>query len=67
MLIFANKQDIEGALTLEEISEILQLKAIEAGARHTQVVACSAVTGDGLLKGFDWLVGDISQRIYLHE
>ena len=33
----------------------------------SQVVACSAVTGEGLLQGFDWMVGDISQRIYLFE
>ncbi len=32
---------------------------------HVQVVACSAMTGQGVLEGFSWLVHDISQRIYL--
>ena len=35
--------------------------------RHCQTVACSAVSGDGLLTGFDWLVGDISSRVFLLE
>lgn len=67
LLIFANKQDIAGAVPLEDIGRILGLDALAAGSRHTQIVACSAVTGDGLLQGFDWMVGDISQRIYLYE
>ena len=65
--MFANKQDIAGALPLEEISKRLDLAALEGGGRHTLVVACSAVTGDGLLRGVDWVVGDISARIYLYE
>lgn len=35
--------------------------------RHCRVVACSAVSGAGLLDGFDWLVKDISSRIYLFD
>lgn len=33
--------------------------------RHWQIVGCSAYTGEGLLKGFDWLVQDIASRIYM--
>lgn len=35
--------------------------------RHCRIVACSAVTGSGILDGFDWLVKDISSRIYLYD
>ena len=36
--------------------------------RHTRIVACSAATGEGLLTAFDWLVADISSRVFLlHE
>ncbi len=29
------------------------------------IVGCSAVTGNGLMIGVDWIVNDISQRIFL--
>lgn len=45
--------------------KVLDLPAM--GARHWRIVPCSAVTGAGLLEGFDWVVGDISSRIYLLE
>ncbi|XP_004299978.1 PREDICTED: ADP-ribosylation factor-like protein 2 [Fragaria vesca subsp. vesca] len=64
LLILANKQDIKGALTLEEISKVLNLEAIDK-TRHWNIVGCSAYTGEGLLEGFDWLVQDIASRIYV--
>ena len=63
LLIFANKQDIEGALTSEEILRALDLEALLK--RHWRVAGCSAVSGGGLLDAFDWIVGDIGNRIYL--
>ena len=65
LLIFANKQDVDGALTASEIEKVLRLG--DLGARHWKVVACSAVTGSGLDNGFGWLVGDIASRIFLLE
>jgi len=35
------------------------------GARHWRVAGCSAVTGEGLLGAFEWVVGDVQSRIYL--
>jgi hypothetical protein len=32
--------------------------------RHWRIVECSAHTGEGLLEGFEWIVKDISSRIY---
>merc|ERR1712059_122896 len=46
LLVFANKQDLAGALTKAEISKILDLEKITKD-RHVLVVGCSAVTGDG--------------------
>lgn len=77
VLILANKQDVGGALGSEEIREALGLMADEGGGscgesgteigkdRHWAVFACSAITGEGLAGGMDWLVGDISERIFL--
>jgi len=31
---------------------------------HWQIVWCSAVTGENLLPGIDWLIDDISARIF---
>ncbi|KAB1212224.1 ADP-ribosylation factor-like protein 2 [Morella rubra] len=64
LLILANKQDIKGALTPEEIAKVLNLEAMDR-TRHWKIVGCSAYTGEGLLEGFDWLVQDIASRIYV--
>jgi ADP-ribosylation factor-like protein 2 len=61
----ANKQDLPGALSLPEISEALQLSDESISGRHWTVMACSAVTGDGLVEGVEWLVNDISSRIFV--
>ncbi|XP_057453642.1 ADP-ribosylation factor-like protein 2 isoform X3 [Lotus japonicus] len=64
LLILANKQDIRGALTPDEIAKVLNLEAMDK-SRHWNIVGCSAYTGDGLLEGFDWMVQDIASRIYM--
>ncbi|KAL1815507.1 hypothetical protein DCAR_0519773 [Daucus carota subsp. sativus] len=64
LLILANKQDIQGALSPEEIAKVLNLEAMDK-TRHWKIVGCSAYTGMGLLEGFDWLVQDIASRIYV--
>ena len=65
--MLANKQDIAGALSLEALAEALGLAQLAGRGRHARVVACSAVTGDGLLAAFDWMVGDVASRIYLMD
>lgn len=62
LLVFANKQDLPGALSVEEIKNTLQLDNIKT--HHWQIVNCSAVTGENLLSGMDWLLQDISARIF---
>jgi small GTP-binding protein len=63
LLILANKQDLPGALSAADIKKVLELKA--AGTRHWRILGCSAVTGAGLLAGFDWVLSDIQGRIQL--
>lgn len=65
VLVFANKRDIQGAMSLEAITDALGLKNLVN--RRWRVVPCSAVTGDGLLEGFDWLVNDCAERIYMFD
>ena len=63
LLIFCNKQDIEGAMSVKEIKEFLDLDSITT--RHWGVIPCSAMTGFGLLEGISWLADDISKRIFM--
>jgi|TARA_B110000003_G_scaffold123643_2_gene126031 ADP-ribosylation factor-like protein 2 len=65
VLIFANKRDIQGAMDVDAMVDALGLKTLVN--RHWNIVACSAVTGEGLLEGFDWLVKDCADRIYMFD
>jgi ADP-ribosylation factor-like protein 2 len=65
LLIFANKNDLPGSVTSQYIAEILELQKIQK--RHYHIESCSAVTGDGLKDGIDWLIKDIANRIYFLE
>ncbi|KZT62168.1 ARF/SAR superfamily [Calocera cornea HHB12733] len=62
LLIFANKQDIKGALSVKEINEALALGSIKS--HRYRILPCSAVTGENLVEGFDWVVDDIASRLY---
>jgi len=53
LLVLANKQDMEGAMTAMEISQSLKLHALKQ--QSWQIQACSAVTGLGLHEGMDWV------------
>lgn len=67
LLVFANKQDVDEALSVDEISNILHLTNENAKMknRHWKIVPCSALTGEGLATGLEWVVGDIAGRIFL--
>lgn len=62
LLVFANKQDLPGAMSAEEIKAALELENIKT--HHWQIVSCSAVTGERLLEGINWMTTDISSRIF---
>lgn len=62
LLVLANKQDMPGALSPREISDVLDLDAIKT--HHWSVVGVSAVTGEKLLPAIDWLIDDIVKRIF---
>lgn len=62
LLVFANKQDLPGALPAEEIKQALDLDSVKS--HHWMILGCSAVTGEHLLTGIDWLIDDIASRIF---
>lgn len=57
LLVFANKQDAQGSLNAQQISDALGLSEIKT--RQWTIQETSALRGSGLFEGFDWLVTQI--------
>ncbi len=54
LLIMANKQDVAGAASVAEVAAALGVTMIQN--RTWTIVKTSAMTGEGLTQGMDWLV-----------
>jgi small GTP-binding protein len=62
LLILANKQDIPGACTSSEIEASLGVEKLRRSGRTVYVQASSALTGDGLYEGLDWMCDVLSKK-----
>jgi len=60
LLVFANKQDLPGAMKVQEVTERLGLNKLRN--RQWYIQGASAPTGDGLYEGLDWLSNTLSKR-----
>ncbi|SCW03662.1 LAFE_0G15412g1_1 [Lachancea fermentati] len=60
LLVFANKQDQPGALSASEVSK--QLNLVELKDRSWSIVASSAIKGEGISEGLDWLIDVIKEE-----
>ena len=60
LLVFANKQDLPHAMSVNEITEKLGLASLRS--RQWYVQAACATTGEGLYEGLDWLSNTLSKR-----
>jgi len=61
LLVLANKQDLplgQGRLTPAQVSEALGLTDLRQ--REWQIMGCSALTGEGLMEGMDWMVSKLA-------
>ncbi|KAL4075577.1 ADP-ribosylation factor family-domain-containing protein [Scleroderma citrinum] len=65
LLVFANKQDIQGSMSDKEIRNLLDLPGIKS--HHWKIWPCSAVTGQNLVSGLDWVVEDVAGRLYYNS
>merc|ERR1712060_476569 len=63
--LLLQQERIAGACSAEEIRDILGLDTVDT--RHWRIAACSAYTGEGLAAGVDWLVQDITSRIFMYD
>jgi ADP-ribosylation factor protein 1 len=61
ILIFANKQDLPHAMSVNEITQRLGLDQL---LRHRQwtIQGCCATSGDGLYEGLDWLTNTLNHK-----
>lgn len=62
--MFKNKSDVEGAMTEEEIRQALRLDEIKS--HRWRIMTCSAVTGQNLRHGLEWVVQDAKDRLFLY-
>merc|ERR1712032_195527 len=60
LLVFANKQDLRGAMDASEVADKLGLRKLQN--RRWYIQSASATRGDGLTEGLDWLSKTVSSR-----
>jgi len=59
LLVFANKQDLPNAMSVQEVRD--KLHQINLRHREWYIQASSALNGDGLWEGLDWLTSVLSK------
>jgi len=60
VLVFANKQDLPGAMSASEVTDKLGLHNLRS--RQWFIQSACATTGDGLYEGLDWLAQTLAKR-----
>ncbi|CAD5209489.1 unnamed protein product [Bursaphelenchus xylophilus] len=60
LMVIANKQDIQGCLTVAEIHKALGLDALRN--RSFQIFKASATKGEGLDEAMEWLANALQQK-----
>lgn len=61
LLVMANKQDIKGCLSAQQIKTRLALGKLKD--RTWAIKKCIAITGEGVLEAMDWLSDQIEATI----
>ncbi|KAI8346669.1 ADP-ribosylation factor family-domain-containing protein [Mortierella sp. GBAus27b] len=60
LLVFANKQDLPGAMTPAEVTEKLELNSMRE--RPWYVHPSCATTGEGLFEGLNWMSQNVKSK-----
>ena len=60
VLVFANKQDLPNAMSVNEVTERLGLNQLRN--RQWYIQSTCATTGDGLYEGLDWLSNTLNKK-----
>ncbi|KAJ6160558.1 hypothetical protein N7470_003954 [Penicillium chermesinum] len=64
LLVFLNKTDVEQCMTEEEVRKRLDLDSIKT--HKWTILPCSAMTGQNLNEGLEWVVQDAKDRLFLY-
>jgi len=62
LLVYANKQDLPNAMSVNEVTERLGLNQLRN--RQWYIQSTCATTGDGLYEGLDWLSNTLNKKKY---
>ena len=60
-MVLANKQDLETAMTVKEVSDSLELDTIDSHA--IQIFGISVYKSEGLYEAFDWLEKKLTEVV----
>eukprot|EP00095_Tigriopus_kingsejongensis_P012664 maker-scaffold22_size673200-snap-gene-1.15 protein:Tk12664 transcript:maker-scaffold22_size673200-snap-gene-1.15-mRNA-1 annotation:"adp-ribosylation arf" len=60
LVVLANKQDIEGAMSVTEVHQALGLEALKN--RTFQIFKASAIQGQGLDEAMEWLSNSLQTK-----
>ena len=60
LAVLANKQDMEGAMSVAEVYSALGLEALKT--RTFQIFKTSAIKGEGLDQAMDWLANALQAK-----
>ncbi|KAK2493548.1 hypothetical protein MC885_020467 [Smutsia gigantea] len=66
VVLLANKQDVPGALTAEDITRMFKVQKL-CSDRNWYVQPCCAITGDGLVEGLRKLTGFVKSYMKSRE
>lgn len=62
ILIFVNKQDLSGALSVDEVEKRLELKQLLSD-RKWHIQSCCATEGNGLYEGWNWICDNRNWKV----
>lgn len=62
LLVLANKQDVEGALTIPEIKAVFNESAPKLGVRDCKVQNVSAITGQNIKAALEWMSNSVERN-----
>jgi len=62
LLVYANKQDLPNAMTVDEISKFLNLRSLSQSGLKWYIQPAVATQGDGLYEGIDWMTRQLTSK-----
>jgi len=64
LLILVNKQDIEGCLSVLDVKKVFHDASLKIGSRDCMIRPVSALTGQGVNEGIEWMVKCVERNPY---